>query len=809
MSDTVRRKDVVHPAGDSHKPNGDQFNNRSTETSPSNSTHNTSEQSGSVVSISNTTLRVDKGSCQSSSSIQIGVGNGFSSEDSEDSDTNITMSTSCGQAELRNLKSEAMVAVRRNSGGSTNDHKYLAGKVVEIPSDEDDIAVDKRVQSTYSLFSKGNLKSKRQISTKSTLNVQQKEPAIKPMGVGAPGTTWRRTPSPNHSKSNNSSPTHTTHLQAKSFVKLRSPSPEVGKRVQSNPFFQQDRDRMTASRTIVNALKARERNRLGSAPTNVMSTFPTEPNSSSADVSAMKGHKGKSFSKSQSSVLLDVFPTSGAPADDVEPQISNKEKSKGTSVDVNRRHSTETTTKVPLDAAVAVNIQSRIKLWAEKEKEAKAIQIQEEQDKRHYSVGVHKQKEQHAVKEDGTTMAQSENLTSNVAKSLKVTEPSVRGGNQQTVKYEKIPLQDKDETKKVTGSGNKEGYSSSSSLGSPSRSPIKGSRSRSSSKGSKDSSSEELSPKKSRWKLRSPLLNRKRNTDSESTSMDSEQSDENTLSSKMGNRSGKKRKAIKKRLSSTFAGILRSNSDAKHVQDKKSKTSDDIPTTHQEVVKEAMQRSNSVGASSRRRVNVNNKQKTVSQPDISRMCVNHTPPNGDGGTHEDEVYMVIRSKQLDPETERFTGTGNVPNGSPRQNDTQIHNQAIDTAERDTVAELPSVFIRQDKGRKIDVEDRTISRDIRDIIDSLGTESLVHKDSELIKTTITEVAELEEASQLESTLPPNNPLDVFVEPPTDDCVGVGTGSLPPHVSSPNELYISGDSGSDVEESKGMVLLSSDN
>lgn len=788
MSDTVRRKDVVYPTGDSHKPNGDQFNNQSAESSPSVSTQNTSEQSGNRVSISNTALTINKGNCHPSPPIQIGVGNGFSSEDSEDSDSNITMSRSCGQAELRNLKSEG---VRRNSGGSTNDRKYLAGKVVEIPNDDDNNAIDKRVQSTYLLFSKGNLKSKRQTSTKNTLNVQQKERAIKPMGVGAVGTTSTRSPSPIRSKSNHSSPSHTTNLQTASFAKLRSPSPEVGKRIQSNPFFQQDRDRVsTASRTIVNALKAKERNRLGSAPTDVTSTSI----SSSADVS-MKEHKGKSLSKSQSSDLLDVLSTSGHSADSVEP---HNRKSKGTSVDVNRRHSTETTPKVSVDAAVTVNIQSRIKLWAAKEKEAKEIQMQEEQDKRRTSVGTHKQKEQHTVKDDDT-LTLNDKLSHDVGKRLKVTGPSVSEGNQQTVKYEKIPIQDKDETKKVTVSGNKEGYSSSSSLGSPSRSPTKGSRSRSSSKGSKDSSSEELSPKKSRWKLRSPLLNRKRNTDSESNSMDSEQSDENVLSNKIGTRSSKKRKAIKKRLSSTFAGMLRSYSDSK--QEKKSKTSDDVPTKHKEVVTEVMQRSNSVGASSRRRVN--NKQKTLSQPDITRLCVYRTPHDGDA--LDDGVYMTIQSKQLDPETERFIalGTGNVPNGSPRQKDTQIHNEAIETTERDTVAELPSVFVRHDKGRKVDVKDRTISRDIRDIIDSLGTESLDRKESELSKEVITEIDELEDSSQLENTLLSNSPLDVFVEPPTDDSVEVGNGSLPPRVSSPNMLYLSGDSGSD-EEANGMVL-----
>lgn len=261
MTDAIQRKDLIYPTNDSQTLNESHFDSDSTSSS------------------TNLANGMNK-------SITIDIENGFSSEE-EVEEGQVTQS--CGQANLGKLRSD--------------DKKLLTDKCIEVRNHQDQMS-NERVQSTYALFTKHGSKSL---------------PRQKTSSVSLIDTNNTIQSSPNKSKSTQSSPAHLSRLRPASSYNLQCTSPEVGRRIQSNPFFMQDR----ISQTNL------ERQRLDTAPANM-----------NLGVSENEGHNS-SFTS----------------------QHINSSKSFS--------HNTGSSTRMPDDPLASVNIQSRIKLWADKEKEAK------------------------------------------------------------------------------------------------------------------------------------------------------------------------------------------------------------------------------------------------------------------------------------------------------------------------------------------------------------------------------------------------------------------------------------------------------
>lgn len=348
----------------------------------------------------------------------------------------------------------------------------------------------------------------------------------------------------------------------------------------------------------------------------------------------------------------------------------------------------------------SVNIQSRIKLWADKEKEAKETKELE------------RIRSPSSQKSNNSSPQRSHSNTPPKVFDL-ITRPK------SPIKIVESPEENSKPHKKHSS------VTTNSNTTSPSRSPIKGRKSRSS---SKDSSSEQNSPKKSRWKLKSPLFGRKKALDS--LSVDSEQSDENTLSGsnekldkkahKISSRTSHKRKAVKKRLSSALG---RSHSDDKVIRDDQA-----LPTSKPPIPDR--QRSSSVGPKQSIRLN---HRRATSQPNIHKNTVQTPEIEGD--------YMIVRSKRLDAETEIIIGSSS---SSSLSND---------------------VVLRDEKGRKnADAKTKTISRDIRDIIDSLGTSNLDHGDSQGTLSLVNEKVMSPELQSGVELSPPESQLDVVIQRP---------------------------------------------
>ena len=644
MADTDKRKDLIYPKNDVvDLKNGSQFDSDSTDSpshtggQPNGSPPHTRGQPNGVLPSKSAPIRVvlDNG--------------GFSSEDDSDDEDMITMSQSCGQAELKKLKEEP---------SGTKD--LLAGKYIELPTSPD-LIVDERIQSTYKLFTKPTSKS---LPRKVSSGVNERE-----------------------YKSNQSSPSHTTTLQPSVMGNLRSASPEIGRRIKSNPFFVQDR----MSRSNLNST---DRQRLDSAPAKV-----------SQSVSTLSSHTENNIGVSPSRSF------SGNTGSPVRKGVN----------------------------PVTIDIQSRIKLWAEKEREAKET-------KEHELERVRSPPQKSSpVKGDATKDKSQSSQLKKLVKVLKSIDSPEQDPRDQATKQKKF----KESKQEIHGS--------SSSLGSPSRSR-KGLRSRSSSKGSKDSSSEQTpdtSPKKSRWKLKSPLFNRKKTSVSES--LDSEQSDDNLLmgseehlatskkggkesptssaskkggkesptSNKISSRSNNKRKAVKKRLSSAFGlPMSRSNSDSRTLDDQA------VPSKSSAVEHEQRRRSNSVGPKLRLKTN---HRRTASQPDIKSLSVGPSASRGSAST-----------------------------SALGQSEGETAESATPDQTQKNQAESP-VVIREDKGRQNqESKHRTISRDIRDIIDSLGTGSLDREEGDQLKIHVTE--ECFEAKV--NGLTEQGPLDIVIQPPTN-------------------------------------------
>ena len=647
MADTDKRKDLIYPKNDvMDLKNGSQFDSDSTGSPPhmggqsNDSPPHTRGQPNGVLPSKGTPIRVD-------------VNNGFSSEDDSDDGEMITMSQSCGQAELKKLK-------EKSSG--TKD--LLPGKYIELPTSPD-LIVDERIQSTYKLFTKPTSRSlPRKVST----SVSEREYV-----------------------SNQSSPSHTSSLQPSVMGNLRSVSPEIGGRIKSNPFFVQDR----MSRSNLNST---DRQRLDSAPAKV-----------SQSVSTLSSHTENKVGVSPSRSF------SGNTGSPVRSGVN----------------------------PVAIDIQSRIKLWAEKEREAKESKEQELE-----RVRSPPQKSSPVKGDSAKDKSQSSQLKK-LVKVLKSVESPEQDASNQATKQKKYK-----ESKQGI-------HASSSSLGSPSRSR-KGLRSRSSSKGSKGSSSEQTpdtSPKKSRWKLKSPLFNRKKTSASES--LDSEQSDDNLLlgseehlatskkggkesptprvskkggkesptpsaskkggkesptTNKISSRSSNKRKAVKKRLSSAFGlPMSRSNSDSRTLDDQT------VSSSSSAADNELRQRSNSVDSKLQLKTNY---RRAASQPDIKSLLV--TP----------SAFSQSKGETAESAT---------PDQTQKSDDASL------------------VVIREDKGRHDQQsKHRTISRDIRDIIDSLGTGSLDREESEELMIQMT--GECVEAKVNGLTEQPS--LDIVIQPPTN-------------------------------------------
>ena len=623
MTDTARRKDLIYPTSNTQAMNSPQFEGDSTP-SP------THQPNGMLPHKTPTTIDVD---------------NGFSSEEEVEGGSEVgRLSQSCGQAELKKLRKES------------ND-KQLTGKYIELP----DPISDERVQSTYTLFTKHGSKSLPRHKSASVC-------------VADLDTT-----SPHISMSNHSSPSHSSHLSP-SRNAVRSASPDIGRKIQSNPFFVQDR----ISRFHV------DRQRLDSAPAkmNLKVKDTTDVRSSSSlsiHTSAMS--TSKSFSHNIGSQVRDSA-----------------------------------------DLLASVNIQSRIKLWADKEKEANDTKELE----RIKSPSAQKSAYSSPQRSVSNTPTKVDDSVSSSKNPVKAAEHSKK-----EVKQRKNSLGD-EKTSPPT-----------------SRSPIKGSRSRSGSKESSSELSPEASPRKSRWKL-SPLFGRKKASDN--LSVDSEQSDDSTLSgsnekldtnkktNKISNRS--KRKAVKNRLSNVF-GLPRSNSESKTAVDDQA-----IPTSKPPIpIIDFRKRSTSLGPKQRIRTK---QQRATSQPDIHKHFVHSPEMKGD--------YMIVRPKHLDPETQTII----VTNGDALPNS--------------------NVVLREEKGRRneADTKTRTVSRDIRDIINSLGTSNLDNDNSEAVSES-RKSPELESTSMLEQTASESQ-LDIVVKPPPAD--NGGLLRVPSLFSEDDETFIPG-------------------
>ncbi len=360
-------------------------------------------------------------------------------------------------------------------------------------------------------------------------------------------------------------------------------------------------------------------------------------------------------------------------------------------------HTTGTSVNKTLSS---VDIQSRIKLWAEKEKEAKEIKELE----RIRSPSGQKSNSSSPQRSYSNTPPKVFDLISSPKSPVKIVE-SPEENNKVQKKHSLTTI--------------------SSTTTSPSNSPIKGRKSRS---GSKDSSSEQnsdTSPRKSRWKLKSPLFRRKKNSE-KSLSVDSEQSDENMLSGSNEkvhkiSRTSHKRKAIKKKLSSTLS-MPRSASDDTVIRDDHAIPANKPPLP-------GRQRSNSVGPKQGLQIN---RRRAISQPNIHKV---HSPEiEGD--------YMIVRSKRLDPDTQTIIGNSS---------------NSLST----------EVIMREEKGRKTSSSKRkTISGDIRDIIESLGTSSLNHGDGEGSGLSLVNesVMSPELQSSLEKFSPPESQQDIVIQKP---------------------------------------------
>lgn len=806
----------MYPEGDPHQPKDAKFT-----TEPNLSVLMASITHPSSEGVSSTKLRVDQ-QATNNTPIQVSTGDGFSSDDSEESSPNSTLTSK--------QKAKTHVITRREE--STDSRNSLMRKIVEVPSDKQ-IAIDNGVQSTDSLSGEGKLKSKRHEGNSLT---QRKEAAIKDMRALKEEASWRRFSSPKSTNSPQNSPSRKSNLCPASDVKLRSVSPDVGRRIQSNPFFIQDRDRLSFSNSEVRknsfgyVTAEKKKVRRESVPAK-QSMNATE--SSVAHRPSSISQLDKVLFKSQSSDFLDVVSPRDLRASSLGSQCSVNEEYKD--------FRNKKTSSMGRQVSIRVNIQNRIKLWAEKEMNA---QQNGEGGKTNGVVSVLKQKEQYTdLKENGVTINENPTLTQEVkvTDNFEITDTS-DGEDEQVSKYEHNclqenvnvvePLQTQSKvdndlstsnssslttpTKNVNSgnaaildkavsakSGKKEIDESIPLTSSSPKTPVRENHSRTS---SKDSSSErisdqELTPKRSRWKLRSPRLGRKQNATSEIGSTESVQSDDNTLSNNTKSpkhSTMKKRKDVKKRFSDTISSMFSIESK----QEKKSKKNTNVPS---ENPPDVIPRSNSLGAQSKILV-IFDKGRCASEPDIDKVRLKLSK-TGRGSQDDEDETRVICSEMLDPETEVFIDTETSGNSDKPEDDIRT---MITELEQDSVRKLPSVFVREEKGRGAHIDkERTISTDLRDIIDSFGTVGLNRKDSEIGQEVVLEVATVEGSSQLECYQSPSNSLNVFVEPPADEGVELSLSNAPPRASSPNMLYYSGDSGSDEEgdndTSQGTELL----
>ena len=175
-----------------------------------------------------------------------------SSDDSSDSEVD--------EREPQLTQSLGRNAMRRIMPSSNLPGRPLAGKVIDVPVN--DIPLDPRIQRTVQNYkTSGRLPGGK---------VQTKGCVINPIGVTRPGgyskggTAWKQSsPSPS---TNTTSPKRSGSANANQHLRMttsgeRSPSPGGGKsRIESNPFFQNDRLKQSSSKTVT------ARDRVGSAP---------------------------------------------------------------------------------------------------------------------------------------------------------------------------------------------------------------------------------------------------------------------------------------------------------------------------------------------------------------------------------------------------------------------------------------------------------------------------------------------------------------------------------------------------------------
>ena len=359
-----------------------------------------------------------------------------------------------------------------------------------------------------------------------------------------------------------------------------------------------------------------------------------------------------------------------------------------------------------------MSIKMRIKLWSEKERKAKQQQMLTERRKSaHFPISssvANELEPVHPLESDGSLSldttsqktAQKQKSTStsslnvethkercNLCKDCEATETNIDSTTNDLITTD-IKLEGTSSTLETQLSGGSvdDAVSPSVKVDNEVSSP-KASPKRNPKRNSTDSS---LDVPKGLSKLSSRLLSprfRRKKRDS------SAQEDEDKKK-KIASRSSKKRKAFKSKLSSTNSDNLpdmkvqkpSSGDSLKH------RSIDDDVFTFEE---DSSQRTSSLSEKPRNEM-PNVKKRSESQPvDPQQLSMSHIQTQVQGGASEGE-NLCVATKFLE----------DIVNSD------------------DAVGPLPSVFVRSERNRQTkEARDRTISRDIREIIDSFGTEDI--------------------------------------------------------------------------------------
>ena len=614
----------------------------------------------------------------------------FSSDDELDRECDRTVSKKALTRSLgRNEFSRIVVSKTRKAvGDSVVTGKYLPGKIISLP--DGDVEIDARVQSTISLL-QGKGKAWKRGGTPGP-----KDPiVVKPMGTG-PSSTMNAAKKQSLMSSPKTSPSHTvdssSRLQASpshsSSRGSMTPSPETkrkSKLVESNPFFKHDQ-----------LMKMQQ------------SPEKTIPNGTASPTGMKRSH-------TTANVTSRVLPVNSRSLSDVVQPSENEQPSE------------------PATEEEPLSIKVRIKLWVDKEREAKEIQEQEIAQKRKLSnpsvldsfnhnkndTGAKPHevaKSSSEVREDECQIAEDDNVYEVIPADMVFNEaqeiaPALPPRN--TKNFIATVAQPNPQNQVITSPKMSPKRGKVFSKSSPKSSPKKMKN-----KEPKDRSNDNhthLSPKsgRSKWipKL-SPRLGRKKK------GTDSYDETDNQQLEKISNRSSKKRVAIKKKPS-TSTSQANDAAPCKQLDGNEDDVYDDIVMGTSKLKMVERKRASSLTLTQCNKLVDSPKRRSDSQP-IDPDILLSVSTKYDDRTY---MYTAVSAHRLDPDSEKFKKS------KQPQSDVVISiappsdsHQAGDVLEEgDFAAPLPSVFKRSERGRsQKSTVDRTISRDIRDIIDSLGT-----------------------------------------------------------------------------------------